>query len=165
MSPLQLVIAAGLFSLGGVVLGALMSPLTQLFLERTREQRAAKRAKLLVAGELLHAEFVLRTAAKLENWPPIDDSKDFLPASVWQENRASIVTCIDENLYNRLVMAYAILDIDRTRFIMANRFPAKVPLPTEIAKGVKEFCDQLGGLRRELGGGGGWIDEIPHELK
>jgi len=60
----HLVIAGGLFSLGGVLLGGLLTPLTQLFLERKRERRVANRAKLLVAGELLQAQLILRAVAK-----------------------------------------------------------------------------------------------------
>ena len=67
----QLVVAAGLFSLGGVALGALLTPLTQLYLEKKREQRAADCAKLLVAGELLHAQLVLSATSELEHWPPV----------------------------------------------------------------------------------------------
>jgi hypothetical protein len=61
---LHLVIAGGLFSLGGVLLGGLLSPLTQLFLEWKRERRTADQAKLLIAGEMLQAQLVLRSASK-----------------------------------------------------------------------------------------------------
>jgi hypothetical protein len=89
---LQLVVAAELFSLGGVFLGALLTPLTQLYLEKKRQQRSANRAKILVAGELLHAQLMLRTASKGKHWPPVEDGKAFLPTSAWQENRTSLAT-------------------------------------------------------------------------
>ena len=78
---LHLVIAGGLFSLGGVLLGGLLTPLTQLFLEWKRERRAADRAKLLVAAELLHAQMMLRSASKGRHWPTIEDLNAFLPTS------------------------------------------------------------------------------------
>ena len=105
---LQLVIATGLFSLGGVVVGGLLSTFTQLYLERKREQRAADRAKLLVAGELLHAELVLRSASKSKKWPPVEDIDGFLPTSAWRENRASLVGKVEEDLWEQLVMTYAL---------------------------------------------------------
>lgn len=43
---LELVVAAGVSSLLGGVLGVLMTPFTQLALEKKREQRAADRAKM-----------------------------------------------------------------------------------------------------------------------
>lgn len=161
----QLVVAAGLFSLGGVVLGALLMPLTQLYLERKREQRAADRAKLLVAGELLHAQMVLRGASELEHWPPVEDVNAFLPTSVWQENRSSLAGKIPEDLWNQLVTAYALLEVDRARLVQATRLPPETPLPAREAQGLRLFSHELGHLRRQLGGGGGWLDEIQYQVK
>src|SRR5579863_2256712 len=104
MPSLQLVVAAGLFSLGGVALGALLTPLTQLFLERKREARAADRARLLVAGELLHLQLTLRAVSKLKHWPAFGDGHDILPTSIWRENRSSLVGNVNPDLWNRLVM-------------------------------------------------------------
>ena len=78
----QLVIVAGLFSLGGVVLGALLAPFTQLYIERKRERRAADRAKLLVAAELLQAQMTLRAVSEGEHWPCYEDPNAFLPTSI-----------------------------------------------------------------------------------
>ena len=156
---LQLVVAAGLFSLGGVVIGALLTPLTQLCLERKREQRAANRAKLLVAGELLHAQLMLRAALKCKHWPPVEDMNAFLPTSAWQENRSSLVDHVDEDLWNQLVMTYAGLEIDRARCVQASRLLWETPLPEEEAEGFRKISNDLGRLRRKLGGGGEWLDE------
>jgi hypothetical protein len=168
VSDLQLVIAAGLFSLGGVVIGALLTPSTQLYLERTREKRTADRAKLLVAGELLHAQLVLRAASEGEHWPYTEDANAAaarLPSSVWEENRSSLVGHVDEDLMNQLIMVYATLEIDRTRFVTASRLPAETSLPPREAQSLKQFSNELGRLRRQLGGGGGWLDEIHDEFK
>jgi len=159
------VIAAGLFSLGGVVIGALLTTFTQLYLGRKREQRAASRAKLLVAGELLHAQLILRAVSAGKIWSPFEDLNAFLPTSAWQENRSSVAGKVDEDLWNQLVMAYAGLELDRGRFATANRLPAGTPLPTNEAEGIKRTCNNLGRLRRKLGGGGGWLDEIHDEFK
>lgn len=160
MTDVQLVVVTGLFSLGGVMLGALLVPVTQLYLERKREQRAADRAKLLVAGELLHAQLVLRVASEGRHWPWVENIDAFLPTSSWQENRSSLAGNIHEDLWNEVVIAYAVLETDRRRFVMSNRLPAETPLPAKEAEGIKRTSDDLGQLRRKLGGGGGWLDEI-----
>jgi hypothetical protein len=164
-AELQLVVVTGVFSLGGVALGALLTPLTQLLLERKREQRASDRAKLLVAGELLHAQLILRTASKCKHWLPVEDMNAFLPTSAWQENRSSLAGKLHEDLWNHLVMAYATLEIDRARLVNANRLPADTPLPAEEAERIRQFSNNLGRLRRKLGGGGGWLDEIHDQFK
>jgi hypothetical protein len=162
---LHLVIAGGLFSLGGVLLGGLLTPLTQLFLEWKRERRAAYRAKLLVAAELLQAQMILRTVSEGGNWPPIEDLDAFLPTSAWRENRSIIAGKVSEDLWVQIVMAYVKLEHDRSRFATANKIPATTPLTTEVAKGMKESSNNLGRLRRQLGVGGGWLDEIEEKLR
>jgi hypothetical protein len=152
------VVATGLFSLGGVVLGAFLMPFTNLYLERKRERRAAARAKLLIAGELLHAELILRTASRSTHWPPVEDVNAFLPTSAWQENRSSLPGNIDEDLWNRLVLAYALLETDRARFVTANRLQPRTRLTAREAGDFKQTSQDLGDLRRKLGGGGGWLD-------
>lgn len=164
MPDTQTVIATGLFTLGGVVLGALLTPFTQLLLEWMRERRASHRAKLLVAAELLHAQLTLRTASTSDNWICWEDPKAHLPTSAWKENRASLVGHIDEDLFNELVMTYAILEIDLERFFLVSRIPTQTPLPKKIAGEMAAYSNTLGQLRRKLGGGGGWADEIPGEL-
>jgi hypothetical protein len=164
MPAIYLVVVTGLFSLGGVILGTFLMPFTQIFLERTRERRASHHARLLIAGELLHAQMVLRAASKIDGWPPVEDGKEFLPTSAWQENRSSLIGHVNENLYNQLVMAYARLETDRALFVMASRLPPDKPLPAKEPERVKELSNELGRLRRELGGGGAWPDEIQDEL-
>jgi hypothetical protein len=156
---LYLVIAGGLFSLGGVLLGGLLTPLTQLFLEWKRERRAAYRAKLLVAAELLQAEMILRTVSKVGKWPFFEDLDAFLSTSAWRENRSIIAGKVSEDLWVRLVGAYTLLEYDRSRFAVANKIPKTTPLTAEVAKGVKESSDNLARLRRQLGVGGGGLDE------
>jgi hypothetical protein len=150
--------------LAGVVLGALLAPMTQLYLERKQEQGAADRAKRLVAGELLHAQLVLRAISEGEDWPPIEDVNAYLPISDWQENKSSLVGKIDDDLWNRLVLAYAGLQSNRAQLAMVKDLPPGKPLPAKKAESLKENSNKLGRLRRELGGGGGWLEEIDDEV-
>jgi len=165
MTDLHSVIAGGLFSLGGVILGAFMTPLTQLFLEWKRERRTADRAKLLVGAELLQAQLILRSVSKGGYWVRVEDVNAFLPTSAWRENRSSFAGMVHEDLWNQLVMAYAILETDRSRFLAANKLPANTPLTAEVAEGMKKSAYDLGRLRRQLGIAGGWLDEIDEEFK
>ena len=162
---LSLVIAGGLFSLAGVLLGGLLTSLTQLFLERKRERRAANRGKLLVAAELLHAQLTLRTVSEMGHWIPFEDLDGFLPTSAWRENRSSIAGNVSEDLWVQLVITYTLLEIDRSRFATANKLPEGKPLTVKEAKDMKESSTDLGRLRRQLGVGGGWLDEIEQKLK
>lgn len=165
MKDLLLVVAAGLFSLGGVFLGALLMPLTQLYLEKKREQRCADRGKLLVAAELLHAQLILSSASVSKEWPHVEELNAFLPTSAWQENRSSLAGRVHEDLWDQLVMAYALLESDRARFALGSRSPTPIALPAKEAQGLKLFSYELGHLRRQLAPGGGWIDEIQHQYK
>lgn len=163
-NDLQLVIATGLFSLGGVLLGALMTPIVQFWLERNREQRAADRAKLLIAGELLQAQMFLGSAYKGKHWPTMEDVNASLPTSAWQENKSILIDHVDEDLWNQLVLSYALLEIDRQRFALANKSPVPQLLHKKQADELKESHIKLGRLRRQLGGGGGWLDEFEQKL-
>jgi len=142
-----------------VVLGAFLTPLTQLYLEKKREQHAGNRAKLLVGGELLHAQLILRATSERKNWPPVEDVNAFLPTSAWQENRSTLADKVDEDLWTQLVMTYAGLEIDRARFVTANRIPSATPLTAEVAEAMKQESNKLSDLRKKLGIGGGWVDE------
>jgi hypothetical protein len=66
-------LATGLFTLGGVIVGAGASTWGQVYLESKREKREADRAKRMVAGELLHLQLVLRAAAVGPEWPLVRD--------------------------------------------------------------------------------------------
>jgi hypothetical protein len=162
---LYLVIAGGLFSLGGVLLGGLLAPMSQLLLERKRERRAADRAKLLVAAELLHAEMRLRVVSKGNNWPPIENLDGFLPTSAWRENQSSIAGTVSEDLWCHLVIAYGLLESDRSRLATANKIQGGTPLTPKVAQEMMESAANLARLRRQLGVGGGWLDGLEDKLK
>ena len=106
---LQLVSAAGLFPLGGVIIEGLLNTFTQLYLQMKREQRASDQAKRLVAGELLPAPLILGTVSKSKHWPVVENADAFLPTSAWRENRASLARKVDEDLWEHPVMVYALL--------------------------------------------------------
>jgi hypothetical protein len=163
MDPLQLVVAAGLFSLAGVVIGALLAPLTQQYLESAKEEQAAARAKVLIGGELLHSQLMLRSTVQTGYWPYADDLQAaavLLPNSMWLESRSHLVGHIDESLYDELVMTYARLEFDRTRMVLANKLPPTTVLPPDGVERLKVHANDVGKVRKRLGTGGASLDEL-----
>jgi hypothetical protein len=156
-------LATGLFTLGGVIVGAGASTWGQVYLESKREKREADRAKRLVAGELLHLQLILRAAAAGPNWPLISDVNAHLPNTAWQEFRSRLVDTVDDDLFRELVLTYAELEADRARFVAAFNLGGK-PLSALEATSLIKMSNTLGRLRRRLGdAGGGWPDEIVEE--
>jgi hypothetical protein len=156
-------LATGLFTLGGVIVGAVATTGSQAYLEKKREEREADRAKQLVAGELLHLQMVFRGASAGTRWPPIEEGNAYLPNSAWQEYRSRLADTVDEDLWDQLVMAYVLLELDRARFVTAAKLIDRPLAPSEAAS-LRQTGYHLGRLRRRLGdGGGGWPDEIAEE--
>ena len=156
-------LATGLFTLGGVIVGAGASTGSQVYLEKKREEREADRAKRLVAGELLHLQIIFRSVSAGTHWPPLEDVDALLPNSAWQEYRFRLASAVDEDLWDQLVMAYALLEGDRARFVTAAKLVDK-PLAASEAASLRQTGYHLGRLRRRLGDGGdGWLDEIAEE--
>jgi hypothetical protein len=62
-------------------------------------------------------------------------------------------------------MAYAVLEMDRARMAGENRLPTPRAITAEEAKAMKESSYNLGHLRRQLGIGGGWLDELEDKAK
>lgn len=107
----------------------------------------------------------LRAVSRVGFWPAIEDLNAFLPTSAWRENRASIAGMVSEDLFAQLILAYAELEQERARFVAANKLPPKTPLTARVAEPMGDFSNHLGHLRRQLGVGGGWPDEIDAAAK
>ena len=68
-------------------------------------------------------------------------------------------------MWAKLVLAYARLQTNRARFVAFSRSRTLTALPAQEAQGLKLFSHELGQLRRQLGSGVGWLDEIQFQLK
>lgn len=66
---METAVATGVFALTGVLVGALATTGSQLYLDKKREKREAGRAKQVVGGELLQAQMSLRAASMGKTWP------------------------------------------------------------------------------------------------
>jgi hypothetical protein len=93
----------------------------------------------------------------------VEDIDAFLPTSAWREHRSSLAGNVDLDLWDQLVMAYAVLEADRARFVTADKLQGSNPLRADQAAALKKTSDELGQLRRQLAGGGGWLDAFEDE--
>jgi hypothetical protein len=156
------ILEAGLLSLLGVALGALLSPLTESLRDSRRAKRAVQQAKRLVAAELLQAQAFYGAAFKMTGWPAFTDITDLVPTSAWRENKAALVGHVDDDVWNKLVLMYSVLELDRQRFTTAMAFPA-LKGEREV-RGLKQSYLDLGRLHKSLGGTAAFPDEAQIEL-
>jgi hypothetical protein len=118
----------------------------------------------MVGGELLNAILILRTVASSPSrtWTAFNNDVDaVLPTSAWREHRADLAGALDESTWERLVMAYSILEIDRVRLREVNDMPPGTPLTDDVIAGLKAAMKNLDELRKKLGSQGHWPDELP----
>jgi hypothetical protein len=141
-------LATGLFGLAGVIVGAAATTGSQLYLEKSRLEREARRARQMVVGELLQVELIVRDASESHQWPPIDDVDAFLPTTAWREYRGQLVDVVDRDLWDQLVLGYALLEIQRRAFAIGARSP--IPISPEHVAKLSENADRLRRLRRLL---------------
>jgi hypothetical protein len=158
-------VTTGLFTLGGVLLGGLLTPLTNYLLDMGRERKSTNRAKLLVAAELQQSQGVLLAVSNSKSWAFGEEAVDsLLPTSAWRENRTNLVGKINEDLWERLVLDYTLLETDRARFTSWSRSPTPYRIPEKEAKALNEFATELGRRRRQLGSGGWFKKEAKEHL-
>jgi hypothetical protein len=143
-----------IFGLVGVIVGGLLTGGVQLWLEQRKEKRAVSRAKRLVQGELLNAILIYRsmysTASK--TWPYYPDPTTALPTSAWQEHRADLASVLDEQLWQELVWAYALIEVDRTHLAVAKDSAPAIPLTEPVIEDLKKSVERFEELYRQLGG-------------
>jgi hypothetical protein len=159
------VLAAGLFSIVGVVVGSVLNPLNQLYLDGKQRRRAAKLAKKLIAGELLQAQNFYGATVRGAAWPVFEDINALLPTAAWQEHKANLVDHVDDDVWNNLLLMYLMIEMDRQRFISANKMATPPPLQAKQAVELAQAFKELGTLRKALGAGGGFPNDIQKELE
>ena len=142
-----------IFGLVGVIVGALVTGGTQVFLEWRGERRDVRRARRLVAAELLSnasylsAISVAKKVAYFEAGAP-------LATSAWEQTRSDLAATLDEALWTRLALAYANLDRERERLTVAMGLTDLSDRPSPaldvMAESVGRLAEELNELRREL---------------
>jgi hypothetical protein len=156
----ELPIVVAIFSLGGVVVGSVLTQGAQFFLEVRRDRRAVRRARRLVAAELLQATLMLRSIASVPSkaWP-VFDASTVLQSTAWQEQRATLSDQLDEDAWNQLALTYAELESEKARLTIAADNPPSSQMPESVIAGIREFVGRVEASRRALGGGGGWLKD------
>lgn len=144
-------VAVGLFALGGVVVGAFATTGSQLFLDWKRERRELARARRSVSGELLQVEMIFRAAAGTGHLG-VGAPEAVMPNTVWKEHRSRIAGSLDGQLFERLVWFYGMLEIDRSRWLLASQMTPAPVLPSASAMELIDDVLELGRLREGLEG-------------
>jgi hypothetical protein len=145
-------LVVGLFALGGVIVGALATTGSQLFLDWKRQARESEQAKRSVAGELLHVEMIFRAVVAMGHWGSSGDPEDVLPNSVWKEHRSRLAGTLGAELFERIISFYGRLEMDRSRWALACQIIPPPVIASADAIGLLEDVLELGRLREELNG-------------
>jgi hypothetical protein len=140
------VILTAVFGIVGVIVGAIVTGGTQLFIDWRKEQRAVARAKRLVAGELLQARLILRTLHRLQRWPS-PDVLALLSTDVWQQHNFYL-SLLDPTVWDNLVGLYAEF---ATMWVVANAFTAGDAIQADMLATMKSTDEHLAAIRQQLG--------------
>lgn len=145
-------VAEAIFGLVGVIVGALTTGGTQVFLEWRRERRDVHRAKRLVAAELLGNASYLAAVSELKQVAYVETGAP-LATSAWEQTRSDLAATLDEALWTRLAVAYVDLDRERERLNVGMKV-TDLNKPSsaldEMAESVGRLAEELIELRREL---------------
>ena len=107
-SPPRLpVVEAGLFALGGVIVGGVLNGLVSWALARNAARSNARVAALLVYEELLQSMPALLGLRKEKTWGWLKAAHDFGRRDVWEENRAILGHALDPDAYMALAAGYS----------------------------------------------------------
>ncbi len=136
---------SGVYALIGVVVGAVATTGGQVYLDGRKVRRSGSQAKVLVGGELLHGQSLYRLAAKNRVWPKIGDRPLAVPRQEWDQNHSQLVGEIDVQVWEELVMSYALVEFDEARWSAGD-----VEVTEGLARQYLETADRLLALRRKL---------------
>lgn len=141
--------SSAVIGLVGVVIGALATSGTQLFLEWQRGRRAFRRALLLVASELAQNALLLQVVAKQEKVPLY--RRGFpLTSSAWEAARSDLAVALDSDLFTRLALTYRQLETNRERLRLAPWVFPRSKAFVVMAKSLGEDAEGMEKLRLQL---------------
>ena len=139
-------ILTAVFGIVGVIVGAIVTGGTQLFIDRRKEQRAVARAKRLVAGELLQARLILRVLHKAQRWPS-PGVLALLSTDAWQEH-SFYLSLLDPTVWDNLVGLYAEF---ATLRVVASAFAPGDAIETGTLATMRSIDEHLASIRHQLG--------------
>jgi hypothetical protein len=98
---------AGLFALGGVIIGGVLNGLVSWILARNATRSNARVAALLVYEELMQSLPALLGLREHKTWGWLDAAHEFGRRDVWDENRAVLGHALDPNAYMAIAAGYS----------------------------------------------------------
>jgi len=137
---------SAVFGLIGVIVGGLITSGFQLYVGWRDERRATKRARQLVAGELLNNSRILRSIALGVHTQALHVVGAIFSTSAWTENRALLADEVSPDLWDRLVIAY----VEMKYAASWASGGARQSLTTEEVARISRAASQLEALRDEL---------------
>jgi hypothetical protein len=100
-------VEAGLFALGGVIIGGVLNGLVAWALARNTSRSNARVAALLVNEELMQSVPALLGLREHKNWGWLSAAHEFGRREVWDENRSILGHALDPDAYMGIAAAYA----------------------------------------------------------
>lgn len=97
---------AGLFALGGVIVGGVLNGLVSWFLARNAARSNARVAALLVNEELMQSIPALLGLREHKNWGWLSVAHNFGRRDVWDENRAILGHALAPDAYMAIAAGY-----------------------------------------------------------
>lgn len=98
---------AGLFALGGVIIGGVLNGLVAWVLARNTTRSNARVAALLVYEELMQSLPALLGLRQHKTWGWLSAAHEFGRRDVWDENRSILGHALDPDAYMGIAAGYA----------------------------------------------------------
>lgn len=98
---------AGLFALGGVIVGGVLNGLVSWFLARSTARSNARVAALLVYEELMQSLPALLGLREHRTWGWLKAAHDFGRRDVWDENRTVLGHALHPDAYMAIAAGYS----------------------------------------------------------
>lgn len=140
---------AALSGLGGAIIGALASVGAVVWLDKSKEKRAAARAKRLIAGELLQAHTVLESLILFGPFRAPVDMAQMLPMSAWQEFGAHLEGVTDD-VRDEAVGVYTTILVTRASLAGLMTQETNGVLPSNTIESLTRTDDRIVKLRAAL---------------
>jgi hypothetical protein len=142
---------AALSGLVGAIIGALASVGAVVWLDNSKEKRAAARAKRLIAGELLQAHYALAGFTKTGKLSASVDMATMFPVTAWQEYGAQLEGITDE-VGDFVVRVYTeILQMRGSLAFLTVQIPGGT-IGDELSTTLRNVDADITKLRTALGG-------------
>jgi hypothetical protein len=148
------VVATGIFTIVGVLIGASAAFVGPIVLERAKAKNEVNRAQRMVAAEMLHIQLVLRQTISQGTWLPVTEVDALVPTSAWERYSYAFAGRVDMDLWEELALLYAQLEVLRLQFALNGARQPSPPVGPKSKVYLTNHANKLGDLRLRLIPGG-----------